>query len=75
MSINWSDASFLQMIPGVHLNVGFSIPALSVKSSEPIQWQKSILPHAYFKVKFNYHLNEATSAKMSGLFCNITNHA
>ena len=32
MSINWPDASFLQMIAGVHLNIGFSLSALSLKS-------------------------------------------
>jgi len=32
MLINWSDASFLQMIAGVHLNVGLSLSALSLKN-------------------------------------------
>jgi len=75
MSINWSDTSFLQMIAGVHLNPGFSLSSLSAKSQSEFNGQKSILPNAYFKVKFSYHLNEAKSAKMSGLFCNITNRA
>ena len=59
----------------MHLKPGFSLTALSAKSQSEFNGQKSILPNAYFKVKFNYHPNEATSAKMSGLFFNITNHA
>ena len=70
MSINWSDASFLRMIAGGASKYWILTSCSVSKRSEPIQWQKSILPHAYFKV----NLNKATSATMSGLF-KFTNHA
>ena len=63
MSINWSDASFLQMITVVHLNVGFSLSAMSRKSQNVINGNNWSFHMPFFKVKFNEHLNKATSAK------------
>ena len=55
---------FYKWLRGIHLNVGLSLSALSVKTQWVFCCQKSIFPHTFFKVKFNDLLNKVTSAKI-----------
>ena len=68
MSINWPEASFLQMITGLHQNDHFYLSAFSVKSVSTFSGNNRCFHMLISKLKFWWSLNIVILTKMGGLF-------